>query len=70
MSQKSQPVGNHSHYFSRRRFIASAGVVTAAAWLCPRRLFAESENIVLTARKHAETANITMQALRGNVAGR
>src|SRR6266576_1291368 len=52
---------------SRRRFIASAGVLTAAACLSPRRLFAEGENIVLTARKRAETANITVQALRGNV---
>ena len=54
-------------YPSRRRFIASAGVLTAAAWLSPRHLFAESENIVLTARKRAETANITVQPLRGNV---
>ena len=52
---------------SRRRFIASAGVLTAAAYVCPRRLFAESENIVLTARKRAETAAIAVQALRGNV---
>ena len=36
-------------------------------WLSPRQLFAESENIVLTARKRAETAAITTQALRGNV---
>ena len=33
----------------------------------PRSLFAESENIVLTARKRAETATITIQNLRGNV---
>ena len=67
MSQKSKPVVNHSHYTSRRRFIASAGVLTAAAWLSPRRLFAENENIVLTARKRAETTNIAVQPLRGNV---
>src|SRR5690348_6458602 len=53
--------------FSRRRFIVSAGVFTAAATLSPRQLFAESENIVLTARKRAETATITTQSLRGNV---
>ena len=52
---------------SRRCFIASAGALTATAWFAPRRLFAESENIVLKARKRAETANITVQALRGNV---
>jgi glyoxylase-like metal-dependent hydrolase (beta-lactamase superfamily II) len=67
MSQVNQPVANHSHYLSRRRFLASGGVLTAAAWLSPRRLFAENENIVLTARKHAETAKITVQPLRGNV---
>ena len=55
--------------FSRRHFIASAGTLTAAAWLSPRSLFAEEENIVLTARKRAETANITAQTLRGNVTG-
>jgi glyoxylase-like metal-dependent hydrolase (beta-lactamase superfamily II) len=52
---------------SRRRFVLRAGVLTAAAWLSPRRLFAESENIVLTARKRAETASITAQTLRGKV---
>jgi glyoxylase-like metal-dependent hydrolase (beta-lactamase superfamily II) len=56
-----------AHCLSRRRFIASAGVLTAAAWLSPRHLLAASENIVLAARKRAETANITVQALRGNV---
>jgi glyoxylase-like metal-dependent hydrolase (beta-lactamase superfamily II) len=67
MSQENQLVANHSHCLSRRRFIVSAGVLTAAAWLSPRSLFAENENIVLAARKRAETANITVQALRGNV---
>ena len=66
MSQKSQPV-NHSPSLSRRHFIASAGVLTAAAWLSPRRLFAEGENIVLAARKRAETAAIIVQPLRGDV---
>jgi glyoxylase-like metal-dependent hydrolase (beta-lactamase superfamily II) len=56
-----------THCLPRRRFIASAGILTAAAWLFPRQLFAEDENIVLAARKRAETANITVQALRGNV---
>jgi len=52
---------------SRRRFVASAGILTASTWLFPRTLFAEEENIVATARKRAETAPITVQALRGNV---
>jgi glyoxylase-like metal-dependent hydrolase (beta-lactamase superfamily II) len=60
-------MANHPHDLSRRRFIASAGALTAAAWLSPRRLFAENENIVLTARRHAETATVTAQSLRGNV---
>ena len=54
-------------HLSRRRFIASAGILTAAAWLSPRHLLGEGENIVVAARKRAETANITVQALRGNV---
>jgi len=62
MSQENQLVANYSHGLSHRRFIASAGVLTAAAWLSPRHLFAEGENIVLAARKRAETANITVQA--------
>src|SRR5947199_1543728 len=53
--------------FSRRRFVASAGILTAGVWLTPDRLFAEQENIVLTARKRAEATNITVQSLRGNV---
>jgi glyoxylase-like metal-dependent hydrolase (beta-lactamase superfamily II) len=56
-----------ANHISRRRFAASAGVLAAATWLTPRRLFAETENIVLTARKRAETATITSQTLRGNV---
>src|SRR5437588_5567504 len=56
----------HSHRLPRRRFVASAGILTAAAWLSPRHLFAEGENIVLAARKNAESANITVQTLRGN----
>jgi glyoxylase-like metal-dependent hydrolase (beta-lactamase superfamily II) len=60
-------IANHSHCLSRRRFVASAGILTAAAWLAPRRLFAAGENIVLAARKRAETADMTVQALRANV---
>src|SRR5262245_58288365 len=63
---------NHSTNYlstsiSRRRFVASASVLAAAAWLSPRRLFAEGENIVLTARKRAESATITTESLRENV---
>jgi glyoxylase-like metal-dependent hydrolase (beta-lactamase superfamily II) len=60
-------IANHSYRLSRRRFVASSGILIAAAWLSPRHLFAEGENIVLAARKRAETATITVQTLRGNV---
>jgi len=53
--------------FSRRRFLVSTGILTVATCLHPRSLFAEGENIVLAARKRAETATITVQNLRGNV---
>jgi glyoxylase-like metal-dependent hydrolase (beta-lactamase superfamily II) len=52
---------------SRRRFVASAGMLTAAAWLAPDQLFAETENIVITARKRAEATEIIVQPLRGTV---
>ena len=53
--------------FSRRRFVASAGVLTAAAWLAPDQLFAETENIVIAARKRAEATEITVRPLRGTI---
>ena len=53
--------------FSRRHFLVSTGILTVATCFRPRSLLAESENIVLTARKRAETATITVQNLRGNV---
>ncbi|HET7227063.1 MAG TPA: MBL fold metallo-hydrolase [Chthoniobacterales bacterium] len=52
---------------TRRQFLVSTGLLSAAACLTPRSLLAESENIVLTARKRAETAEITVQPLRDNV---
>jgi glyoxylase-like metal-dependent hydrolase (beta-lactamase superfamily II) len=69
MRQEKQTIPHrpYSESLSRRRFIAAAGILTASVWLYPRRLFAESENIVATALKHAATAKITIQTLRGNV---
>ena len=52
---------------TRRKFLVSTGLLSAAACLSPRSLFAESENIVLTARKRAETSDITIQTLRGDI---
>jgi glyoxylase-like metal-dependent hydrolase (beta-lactamase superfamily II) len=67
MLQKNPLVADHSCCLSRRRFIASTGILTAAACLSPRLLVAEGENIVLAARKRAETADLNVQVLRGNV---
>jgi glyoxylase-like metal-dependent hydrolase (beta-lactamase superfamily II) len=52
---------------SRRRFVASAGLAATAVCLVPHRLFGDQESLVVAARKAGETANITVQALRGNV---
>lgn len=67
LSQKCSATTDESDLVPRRQFIASAALLTAAVCLAPRHLFADTENIVATARKRAETATITTQALRGNV---
>ncbi len=53
--------------FSRRQFLASAGILGAAACFNPRHLFAAETDIVATALQHAATAKITIQHLRGQV---
>src|SRR5665213_1820192 len=60
-------MSNPYHSFSRRRFLGSAGLLGAAAWLSPRQLFAAEADIVPGALKHAATAKITIKPLRGNV---
>lgn len=67
MTEDDQSISRQPDVFSRRRFITSAVIMTGAAWLSPRYLFADAENIVLTARKRGETAEISIQLLRGNV---
>ena len=52
---------------SRRYFVASTGAVTAMAWLAPRRLFAQGDGLVQTARWTAAADKVTVQKLRGNV---
>lgn len=52
---------------SRRNFLASAGLVTAAICLRPRRLFAEEVSPVITIREAAKTAKITVTRLRDNI---
>ena len=52
---------------SRRRFIASAGIAATAICVVPHRVFGGEESLVVAARKSGEAANVTVQALRGNV---
>jgi glyoxylase-like metal-dependent hydrolase (beta-lactamase superfamily II) len=67
MKEEIQSITRNPHRLTRRRFVASAGMLTAATWLMPRDLLGGSENIVATARKNAETANVMVQALRRNI---
>ena len=52
---------------SRRYFVASASAATAMAWLAPRRLFAQGDGLVQTARRTAAADKVTVQKLRGNI---
>ena len=52
---------------SRRRFLASAGAVTAVAFVAPRKLFSQNDGLVQTARRTAAASSVTVQKLRGNV---
>jgi len=52
---------------SRRRFVASASSATVLALLGPRKLFAQKEGLVQTARRTAAAETVTVQKLRGNV---
>jgi glyoxylase-like metal-dependent hydrolase (beta-lactamase superfamily II) len=56
-----------THRISRRHFIATAGLATAAICFAPRRLFAGTVSPVTTIREAAATAKITITKLRGNV---
>jgi glyoxylase-like metal-dependent hydrolase (beta-lactamase superfamily II) len=56
-----------SREISRRRFIASAGLAATAVCVVPHRVFGGEESLVVAARKSGETAEITVQALRGNI---
>src|SRR6516165_8966876 len=52
---------------SRRCFLASASAATTVALLAPRKLFAQNDGLVQTARRTAAASTITVQKLRGNV---
>lgn len=52
---------------SRRCFLASASAATAVALVAPRKLSAQDDGLVQTARRTAAASTITVQKLRGNV---
>ena len=51
----------------RRSFLASASAAAAVALVAPRRLFAQNDGLVQTARRTASTDTVTVQKLRGNI---
>ena len=52
---------------SRRRFLLSTSMVTAAALVAPRHVLAQDQGLVQTARKTAASNRVTVQKLRGNI---
>jgi glyoxylase-like metal-dependent hydrolase (beta-lactamase superfamily II) len=52
---------------SRRRFLVSTSMATSVALLAPRRLLAQDDGLVQTARKTAAAATVTVQKLRGKI---
>src|SRR6516165_8753619 len=52
---------------SRRCFLASASAATTLSLLAPRKLFAQDDGLVQTARRTAAASTVTVQKLRGNV---
>jgi glyoxylase-like metal-dependent hydrolase (beta-lactamase superfamily II) len=52
---------------SRRCFLASASAATTVALLAPRKLLAQDDGLVQTARRTAAASTVTIQTLRGNV---
>jgi glyoxylase-like metal-dependent hydrolase (beta-lactamase superfamily II) len=58
---------NISFPVSRRSFLAYASAATAVALVAPRKLFAQDDGLVQTARRTAASDTVTVQKLRGNV---
>src|SRR5450432_1888693 len=52
---------------SRRRFLATAGMTLAAAYLIHGSAFAQEDNLVVNAFHEAASAKITVQTLRRNI---
>ncbi|HVI08104.1 MAG TPA: MBL fold metallo-hydrolase [Candidatus Binatia bacterium] len=52
---------------SRRGFLASAGAATTVGLVAPRKLFAQDDGLVQTARRTAAASTVTVHKLRGNV---
>ncbi len=61
-------VSRASAEVSRREFLAAGGIAAATAWITPRALFAQSDDVLVPgAFKEASTAKITVQTLRRNI---
>ncbi len=58
---------NHPSIISRRRFLQTAALTTAAAHFAPLSLFAQAPDPIAQMRAGGITAKITTQKLRGNV---
>src|SRR5258708_8362455 len=52
---------------SRRCLLRYTSAATAVALVAPRKLFAQDDGLVQTARRTAAASTITVQKLRGNV---
>lgn len=55
------------HPLSRRRFLATAGALGAAAWIDPRRLAAQELSVVEKFRRGAATSAMAVEPLRGGL---
>ncbi|MEO7272110.1 MAG: MBL fold metallo-hydrolase [Vicinamibacterales bacterium] len=60
-------IATGASHISRRRFLASAGLVSTAAWLSPRHLFGQDGNVVEMIRADAAKSGIAVQPLRRNI---
>jgi glyoxylase-like metal-dependent hydrolase (beta-lactamase superfamily II) len=52
---------------SRRRFVASLGLIGSAAWMIPRWLLAQDRGLVAMALNEAAMSAVTVQTLRGSL---
>jgi glyoxylase-like metal-dependent hydrolase (beta-lactamase superfamily II) len=58
---------NEKNRMHRREFLGAAGLLTAGICLSPRMVFAQAQSPVITIKKAAATAKISVTKLRGNI---